>query len=571
MAVTRWREDRSGSLLLIILSLGLVGIQQGPMLQQCPNLQLDHGLHSPAGPPASAYAPPLVASVIAPHLNAVPLKSWHCINISPISEFDWDVEWVLWLRQWEVLAAHKSKPTWHKGAPYHIFLMFKAEGRHNACWEYLRNEQSRYSLTGVEDYIWEKPLQNFVGVVDIFYIDRIESSLGQIILDYERYPPIPVDKNALVPRKMDVADISASWYSARLAAAPAGSVTCWMLSSGDDDSGSHRWNGYWQPGEWKQADIRKEGSQLKTQDASEETVWANERECNLESDTRLDLGAAMGLPPRHRGFNSLPYPCPVSLLAVTSASAVSLCPPDLRSASVCSRSACLLFASLLFLCCVLLPLLSSASVVLCLFPPSPPNTKEPCRGPHVPSAPYPTGNPTSPRAPSSAAPPAHGTAVVELSESSDVGCSELCQMSGNADEWNDYDHDDMTHDEQERTFRRWLELSSVFLRLSLISACARIPFGTEAGLYAGPSRDFRSNAPQPPTGHGLHALQALLASAYGDAAYGTAFSPSSHVASVYCAFSSQCVLFKSLTYGDQKTRFNNDLEPIWATDVEILH
>ncbi|KAF9504286.1 hypothetical protein BS47DRAFT_1401574 [Hydnum rufescens UP504] len=295
----------------------------------------------PAGPPASAYgqqppmelhsghltiassappippAPPLVASVIAPRLNAVPLKSWHCINISPISEFDWDVEWVLRLHQWEVLAARKSKPTRHKGAPYHIFLMFKAEGRHNACWEYLRNEQSRYLLTGVEDYIWEKPLQNFVGVVDIFYIDRMyahasseeevsqllavgpptlnrESSLGQIILDYEQYPPIPVDKNALVPRKMDVADISASWYSARLTAAPAGSVTCWMhhlemmilahtngMAIGNPVKSHFQEPIWWTTGgtmvadlrqitKWKQADIHKEGSQLKTQDASEE-------------------------------------------------------------------------------------------------------------------------------------------------------------------------------------------------------------------------------------------------------------------------------------------------------------
>ncbi|KAF9505166.1 hypothetical protein BS47DRAFT_1368284 [Hydnum rufescens UP504] len=266
----RWCKDRSGSLLLIILilmgkarcSLGLVGIQQGPMLQQFPNLQLDHGLHTRRPSCISLWltasyrttfrlsdyclfcsshpsSPPLVASVIVPRLNAVPLKSWHCINISPISEFDQDVEWVLRLRQWEVLAACKSKPTRHKGAPYHIFLMFKAEGRHNACREYLRNEWSRYSLTGVEDYIWEKPLQNFGGVVDIFYINCVyahasseeevsqllavgpptlnrESSLGQIILDYE--------------------------------------CTCWFCDlldalSGDDDSGSHQWNGYWQPSE----------------------------------------------------------------------------------------------------------------------------------------------------------------------------------------------------------------------------------------------------------------------------------------------------------------------------------
>ncbi|KAF9517892.1 hypothetical protein BS47DRAFT_1359187 [Hydnum rufescens UP504] len=284
MAMTRWHEDWSRSLLLIILvsmgkarcSLGLVGIQQGPMLQQFPNLQLDHGLHAPQ----ALLHQPMVDSLLRNHV-----QSWHCIDISPISEFDQDVEWVLWLHQWEVLAACKSKPTWHKG---------------------------------VEDYIWEKPLQNFVGVVDIFYIDRMyahasseeevsqllaigpptlnrESSLGQIILDYEWYPPIPVDKNALVPWKMDVADILASWYSARLTAAPAGSVTCWMhhlemmiLAHTDgmaigNPVKSHFQEPIWQTTsgtmvadlhritKWKQADIRKEGSQLKTQDASEET------------------------------------------------------------------------------------------------------------------------------------------------------------------------------------------------------------------------------------------------------------------------------------------------------------
>ncbi|KAF9508737.1 hypothetical protein BS47DRAFT_1365732 [Hydnum rufescens UP504] len=291
-------------------SLGLVSIQQGPMLQQCPNLQLDHGLHTPQ----ALLHQPMVDSLLWNHV-----QSWHCIDISPISEFDWDVEWVLWLCQWEVLAARKSKskPTWHKGAPYHIFLMFKAEGRHNACQEYLRNEQSQYLLTGVEDYIWEKPLQNFVGVVDIFYINHMyahasseeevsqllavgpptlnrESSLGQIILDYEWYPPIPVNKNALVPWKMDVTDILASWYSAHLTAAPAGSVTCWMWhlemmilahTNGmaiENLVKSHFQEPIWQTTgstmvadlhwitKWKQADIHKEGSQLKTQDASEE-------------------------------------------------------------------------------------------------------------------------------------------------------------------------------------------------------------------------------------------------------------------------------------------------------------
>jgi hypothetical protein len=196
--------------------------------------------------------------------------------------------------------------------------MFKSEVQCNACREFLRNERDRYSLTSVEDHVWEKPIQNFMGVVDVFYIDRVyaharsdeeltqllavgppsldkDSPLGQIVLDYERYPPVLIDRNSLKPQKMDVADFSASWYSAHLASAPPGSVTLWMrhlemmmLSHIDgmnigNTVKSHFQEPIWRTiggtmvadlrriARWKQEDVRKEGLQLKTQDAKEET------------------------------------------------------------------------------------------------------------------------------------------------------------------------------------------------------------------------------------------------------------------------------------------------------------
>jgi hypothetical protein len=253
-----------------------------------------------------------------PRSDAIPLKSWYCIDVSPVLDSDTDREWLLRLRQWGVLAARKSKPTRHKGAAYHVFLMFKSAEKRNACREFLKNEKTRYSLTTVEDYVWEKPIQNFVGLIDVYYIDRVYahahsdqeldnlvaagppsldrgSVIGQIFLDYERHPPIPIDRNALVARKMDIADFSASWYSARLASAPAGSVTLWMrrlemmmLSHIDgmaigNPVKSHFQEPIWRTtggtmvadlrriARWRQEDVRKEGSQLKTVLAKEET------------------------------------------------------------------------------------------------------------------------------------------------------------------------------------------------------------------------------------------------------------------------------------------------------------
>ncbi|KAF9509437.1 hypothetical protein BS47DRAFT_1396865 [Hydnum rufescens UP504] len=120
------------------------------------------------------------------------------------------------------------------------------------------------------------------------------SSLGELFLDYHRHPPIPVDGKAkLVARKMDIIDISVSWYSAQLASAPPGSITLWMrrlemmLSYIDklDVGGiaSHFQEPIRRMGSgtmvadfrriarWKQQDVRKEGLQLKTTEAKEET------------------------------------------------------------------------------------------------------------------------------------------------------------------------------------------------------------------------------------------------------------------------------------------------------------
>jgi hypothetical protein len=269
-------------------------------------------------PPPTIPAPPVVATSIAPRRDAIPLKSWYCIDASPVLEADTNIDWLLRLRQWGVLSARKSKPTRHKGAAYHIFLMFKSEAKRNACREFLKNEKTRYSLTTVEDYVWEKPIQNFVGLIDVYYIDRVYaharsddelaqlfdvgpptldrgSPLGQIFLDYQQHPPVPVDRDALVPRKMDVAEFSASWYSARLASAPAGSVTVWMrrlemmmLSHIDgmaigNPVKSHFQEPIWRTtggtmvadlrriARWRQDNLRAEGSQLKTVVSKEET------------------------------------------------------------------------------------------------------------------------------------------------------------------------------------------------------------------------------------------------------------------------------------------------------------
>ncbi|KAF9515190.1 hypothetical protein BS47DRAFT_1391726 [Hydnum rufescens UP504] len=119
-------------------------------------------------------------------------------------------------------------------------------------------------------------------------------SLGGIIPNYQRHPPIPVNKAKLVARKMDIVNISVSWYSAQLASAPPGSITLWMrrlemmmLSYIDklDVGGiaSHFQEPIRQTGSgtmvadfrwiarWKQQDVCKEGLQLKTTEAKEET------------------------------------------------------------------------------------------------------------------------------------------------------------------------------------------------------------------------------------------------------------------------------------------------------------
>jgi hypothetical protein len=161
--------------------------------------------------------------------------------------------------------------------------------------------------------VWEQPIQNFMGLVDVYYIDQVDahaqseielkellnvgppplamaSSLGELFLNYQRYPPIPVNKSKLVARNMDIVNISVSWYSAQLASAPPGSITLWMhrlemmmLSYIDklDVGGiaSHfqepiRQTGsgtmvadFCQIARWKQQDIHKEGLQLKTTEA----------------------------------------------------------------------------------------------------------------------------------------------------------------------------------------------------------------------------------------------------------------------------------------------------------------
>ena len=182
---------------------------------------------------------------------------------------------------------------------------------------YLWETQEMHELMSVEMKPWEQPIQNFVGLVDIYYINQVyvhaqsnselkelldvgppplsmASSFGELFLDYQKHPPIVVDKAKLVPRKMDVVNISVSWYSAQLASAPPRSVTLWMhrlemmmLSYIDKldvggivlhfqepirwmNSGTMDAN-LCQIARWKQQDVCKEGLQLKTTEAKEET------------------------------------------------------------------------------------------------------------------------------------------------------------------------------------------------------------------------------------------------------------------------------------------------------------
>ncbi|KAF9505376.1 hypothetical protein BS47DRAFT_1368126 [Hydnum rufescens UP504] len=174
-------------------------------------------------------APPIIPTAMVPQCGAMPLKSWYCINISPIPE------------------KHDQDPqrcTDIRASPVIIRVPRTICFSHSNLWP--ANE-----LTSVETMVWEQPIQNFMGLVDVYYIDQVyahaqseiklkelldvsppplamASSLGELFLDYQRHPPIPVNKAKLVARKMDIVDILVSWYSAQLTSAPPGSITLWM-------------------------------------------------------------------------------------------------------------------------------------------------------------------------------------------------------------------------------------------------------------------------------------------------------------------------------------------------------
>lgn len=168
----------------------------------------------------------------------------------------------------------------------------------------------------MEDHVWEKPLVNFIGLVDIFYVDQVYahassdeelerlisvgpptldtgSPIGAIFMDYQRHPPIPVNKELLEVRTLDVVEISASWYSKQLAAVPPGSVTVFMhhlemmmLAYVDGMDVGKIPKHFLEPvlqttsgtmvadlrriTRWKQLEVRKEGLQLKTIKGKEE-------------------------------------------------------------------------------------------------------------------------------------------------------------------------------------------------------------------------------------------------------------------------------------------------------------
>ncbi|KAF9506777.1 hypothetical protein BS47DRAFT_1399227 [Hydnum rufescens UP504] len=121
-----------------------------------------------------------------------------------------DIGWVLKLRQWDCLAAHKSKPSRHKGAPYHMFLMFKSLARQDACQAHLWGTREANELTSVETMVWEQPIQNFMGLVDVYYINRVYAHARSEIELKELLDvgPPPLTMASSLARKMDIVDIS---------------------------------------------------------------------------------------------------------------------------------------------------------------------------------------------------------------------------------------------------------------------------------------------------------------------------------------------------------------------------
>ncbi|KAF9509705.1 hypothetical protein BS47DRAFT_1365086 [Hydnum rufescens UP504] len=96
------------------------------------------------------------------------------------------------------------------------------------------------------------------------------SLLGELFLNYQRHPPIPVDKAKLVARKMDIVNISMMMLSYIDKLDVGGIALHFQEPIRWTGSGTMVADFCW-IARWKQQDVHKEGSQLKTTEAKEET------------------------------------------------------------------------------------------------------------------------------------------------------------------------------------------------------------------------------------------------------------------------------------------------------------
>ncbi|KAF9505798.1 hypothetical protein BS47DRAFT_1367819, partial [Hydnum rufescens UP504] len=151
--------------------------------------------------------------------------SWYCIDISLIPEKHdqdpqrcTDIKWVLKLQQWDCLAAHKSKPSHHKGE-----MLVNA---------HLWGTKEANELTSVENNGLEQPIQNFMGLVDeLLDVGPPPSLWPARLVNYSstiKGIPLFQSIKQTCSQKDGYRRHLSIWYSAQLASAPPGSITLWM-------------------------------------------------------------------------------------------------------------------------------------------------------------------------------------------------------------------------------------------------------------------------------------------------------------------------------------------------------
>jgi hypothetical protein len=185
--------------------------------------------------PAAGPAPTTVAQVFAP----VPVVSWPSLDVSPVAN-DEDAKSLLdSLRAYGALAVRKLRPNRKKGAPYHVYVLFKDLQSREGCQEILKKFDDELAIVA---FNYHQTLRNFVAYIDVPYIAQVYArarsvdeqrdllsigpspldSKGDIeleILDYKRFPPLPNThpKPAKLMRMMQVVEFDTEWLSAKLA------------------------------------------------------------------------------------------------------------------------------------------------------------------------------------------------------------------------------------------------------------------------------------------------------------------------------------------------------------------